>query len=156
MNTAIKTVSQKYFTERFLNSEDYFARGNKRFFNIKKTICYEFGTHFGLVVEMQGEFIKGSGNNHNVLKIVSHDRKIETITSGFDGNRDGKKLSKILIDFIKNDLGFYEKEVVKKLDSVQLSNDYKNTLLFKSHDNKGFYLYFGSEEREDIKIISHL
>jgi len=149
-----KRVSEKFMTERYINSVDYFSKGNKKFFNVYETTCYEIGEFFGAIVEKQGAFMQG-GKNHNVLKLVSHNKKIETVTSGFDGNRDGQKLYIALREFLKSNLGFYEIEVIKKLNSIRLSIDYKSTLLFEGHDKKGFYLYFGSSNNEELKIISH-
>jgi len=147
-----KNVSQKFITERYLQNEDYFSLGNKRFFNVEKTECYEIGEFFGVVIEHQGEFLRGTENKHVVLKMVSHDRKITTVSSGFSGSKNGLYLYRDIRDFLKSSLGFYEKNVISKLESISLSDDYKNTLLFKNFNNEGFYLSFN----DDIKIISHL
>jgi hypothetical protein len=149
-----KRVSEKFITERYLNNQKYFSKSNKRFFNVYETTCYEICDFFGAIVEKQGAFIQDR-ENHNVLKLVSHNKKIETVTGGFDGARDGQKLYIALREFLKSNLGFYELEVMKRLNSISLSNDYKSTLLFESNDGKGFYLYFGTNNYDELKIISH-
>ena len=147
-------VSESYFVYRFLNNNDYFSRGNKKFFNVYKTSCYEIGDYFGVVVEKQGAFMEG-GQSHNVLKLVSHDRKICTASSGFSGSRDGEKLYKELRKFLKNSLGYFEQQVIIKLEKIYLSNDYKNTLVFEAHNGDVFSLYFGSSNYDELEIICH-
>ena len=144
-------VSQRYITDRYLINDDYFSRGNKRFFNVLKTECFEIKSYFGAIIEHQGAFLEG-GQSHTVLKFVSHDKKVETITSGFEGSRNGKYLFDDIIYFLKHGLGHYEESVLKKLNSIKISKDYIDTILFEAHDNTGFYLSFKDGQ---IKIISH-
>ena len=156
INLKQNKTTESYFTQRFLNNDSYFSRENKRFFNVKKTLCYEIGDSFGAVIEYQGAFIPTISNeSHIVLKLVSNDRNIITVTSGFKGNRNGHLLFKDMIKFLKNSMGCYEKDVLSKLKKISLSNDYKNTLLFEDFNNKGFYLYFGLCNYEELRIIGH-
>jgi len=144
-------VSQKYIADKYLNNKDYFSAGNKKFFNVLKTECYELGENIGIIIEHQGEFLRG-GNNHTSLKIVSINKKIITVTGGFNHQKNGLYLYRDIRDFLKKDLGFYEKQVIKSLDSISLSRDYKDTLLFKNSNNQGFYLTIDN----NMRIISHL
>jgi hypothetical protein len=150
-NLITKTrTSQANIVERYLNNPNYFSKANKRFFNVHETKCYEIGNSFGAIIEKQGEFLP-DGENHTSLKLVSHDRNIITITSGFEGSRNGQNLFDDLIYFLKHNLGYYEKLVISKLKHISLTQDYRNTILFESHDNKGFYLCL----EDDIRTILH-
>ena len=149
-NTIInKTQSQAI---ELLNNKDYFSRGNKRFFNIYKTVIS--GTHensFFMLLEKQGEFIQGTGTKHNVLKLISKDGVI-TVTGGFEGEINGQSLYNELKYFFNNQLGYYEKGVLRTLTSIEKSKDYKNTWVFNSNNN-GFYLTI--DNAYDIRVILH-
>lgn len=147
-----KKVSQGFIVGRYLNNKDYFSSGNKRWFNIEKIECYEMGNSFGVVIEHQGEFMTGSSGKHVVLKLVSHDRNICTISNGWKPNKNGLFLYRDIRDFLKSELSDFEKNVLSKLNTIRMATDNNETIEFISFDGNGFRLNFS----EKVEIIDHI
>lgn len=127
----VTNISQRDFTRKYLNNNEYFSAGNKKFFNVYKTTCKEL-FNIGFVLEESGEFIRG-GESHTSLKVVGLNKNIDTLTSGFSGSPKAKVMYKSLITCLKN-LG---EDVIKQVIDTYYTD---NRLTLTLKDSKAIVL----------------